>query len=136
MCERKETRRGEVTGKMRKMLALVLFLVVFGLMTVSVSAETTPVMVKRVKDVCFIKVRGDKHAQLFQLNYVNLSPSPQNVLIRVQVSWGEVSTSVTLEPRWSMVITMSGSSGALMNFWVTVDGTLVLEDSIAIPPKK
>ena len=58
--------RGEVIGTLRKILSLVLLLVFFSLMTIPTGkAETTPVKVERVKDVCFIKVKGDLRTQSF-----------------------------------------------------------------------
>ncbi|MFC1488191.1 hypothetical protein ACFLRN_10955 [Thermoproteota archaeon] len=45
------------------------------------NAVITPVEVERVKDICFIRVRGDHHTQSFLLHYVNLSPGLQGIII-------------------------------------------------------
>ena len=43
------------------------------------NAVITPVEVERVKDIYFIRMRGDHNSESFLFHYVNLSPSTQYI---------------------------------------------------------
>jgi len=47
------------------------------------NAAVTPVEVERVKDVGFIRVRGDHNSESFLFHYVNLSPDRQEVYVKI-----------------------------------------------------
>ena len=125
---------------MKKILALTLLLVFSSLMIVQVRAEVRPVEVERVKDVCFIKVRGDHPTRSFLFHYDNLSPSSQSVHAELKPEWGlSFSIWVTVLEGGSMDVRLTGVDyvyGMIMNFRIEVNGVMVLEDAVAIPPPK
>lgn len=127
----------EVVGFVRKILALALFSIIFSLLTVQVKGQVTPVRVERVKDVCFIKVKGDHHTKSFIFHYDNLSPSSQSVYAEFKPEWGmQFSIWVTILEGSSMDVKLTGDYGILMDFRIEVNGVKVLEDAVVIPPPK
>ena len=77
-----DARRKEVTDIIRKILALALPLMFLTLMAIPAgNAATTPVEVFYLKDLCFVRMRGDPYTQSFLFHYVNLSPKVQTVTV-------------------------------------------------------
>jgi hypothetical protein len=87
---------------MRKIVALALPLLFLSLITIQANAVVTPVEVERVKDVCFVRVRGAHHLPPdpeekldsgFLFYYKNIEPtgeihSPQNVKLWFHIYLG------------------------------------------------
>ena len=127
---------------MRKIVALALPLVFLSLITVQANAVITPVEVERVKDVCFIRMRGDHHTQSFLFHYDNLSPEEQVVGFRMRM-WNaegvEIKTPllkpITVSPSGSIDRAFGGGYGYTMEVKISIENYgLVLEDSVIIPP--
>jgi len=119
---------------MKKVIALVLPLLFFSLMSIGM-AETTPVKVKRVKDVCFIKVKGDHRTQSFWFHYDNLSPNSQTVHAEFRPQSGLWFTiHVPVIKGGSMDVRLTSDFGMAMNFQIEVDGERILKDTVVIPP--
>ncbi|MFB0514414.1 MAG: hypothetical protein ACETVQ_02440 [Candidatus Bathyarchaeia archaeon] len=121
---------------MKKIFALALPLMFFSLMSISM-AETTPVRVKRVKDVCFIRVWGDHQTKRFMFHYDNLSPNSQTVYAEFKPQsrlWFAID--VTVIEGGSMDVTLTSDYGMTMNFQIEVDGEKILEDTVVIPPPR
>lgn len=76
---------------MKKIITLALPLLFLGLITLQANAlitppeVITPIEVERVKDVCFIIMRGNHRTLLFSLHYVHLSPDAQELCLDHQV---------------------------------------------------
>jgi hypothetical protein len=121
---------------MKKVIAFVLPLLFFSLMTIPTGkAETTPVKVERVKDVCFIKVKGDHRTQSFLFHYDNLSPNSQTVIAQFKPQSGLwFAIDVTVIEGGSTDVTLTSDYGMTMNFQIEVDGEKILEDTVVIPP--
>jgi len=120
---------------MRKIIALVMPLVFLSLITAQASAVITPVKVERVKDVCFIKVKGDHRTQSFLFHYDNLSPNSQTVYAEFKPHSGlRFAIDVTVIEGGSMDVTLTSDYGMTMNFRIEVDGEKILEDTVVIPP--
>ncbi len=119
---------------MKKIVAFVLPLVLFSLISISM-AETTPVKVKRVKDVCFVRVWGDHQTRSFSFHYENLSPGRQ-VLYAVFVPKSKlgISIRVGIIEGMSLDITLTGDYGMTMYFLIEVDGEEMLQGTVVIPP--
>ena len=121
---------------MRKIIALALPLLFFSLMGTGM-AEITPAKVKRVKDVCFIRVMGDHQTKSFLFHYDNLSPSRQ-ILYAVFVPKSRlgIAIRVGILEGHSIDLTLTGDYGMTMNFLIEVDGEKVMEDTIVIQPPR
>ena len=88
---------------MRKIVAIALPLLFLSLMTIQANAVVTPVAVERVKDVCFVRVRGAHHLAPdpievcdsgFLFYYKNIEPtggihSPQDVKLWFHIYLGD-----------------------------------------------
>lgn len=106
----------------------------FGLINVSV-AEMAPVKVRRVKDVCFIRVWGDHQTKLFMFHYDNLSPGKQIVyaIFVPEPSIG-IAIRVGIMADRSLDFTLNGNYGVAMYFLIEVNGEELLEGRVIIPP--
>jgi hypothetical protein len=127
----------------KKILALALPLMFLTFLAIPAgNATVTPVKVRRVKvrrvkDVCFITVRGDHHTSKFLFHYDNLSPSSQAVHAEFKPQSGLWFTiSLTIIEGGSMDVSATGDYGMTMSFQITVDGENVLQDTIVIPPPR
>ena len=121
---------------MKKVIAFALPLLFFSLMNISM-ASTTPVKVKRLRDVCFIRVWGDHQTKLFLFHYDNLSPSKQ-ILYAVFVPKSRlgIAIRVGILEGHSIDFTLTGDYGMTMNFLIEVDGEKILEGTVVIPPPR
>jgi hypothetical protein len=121
---------------MKKFVAFVLPLMFFSLMSTSMAA-TTPVKVKRVRNVCFIRVWGEHQTKLFLFHYDNLSPSRQ-ILYAAFVPKSQIGIAIRVGIRAgdSMDFTLTGDYGMTMYFLIEVDGENILEGRIVIPPPR
>jgi len=125
---------------MKKVVAFVLPLLFFSLMSTSM-ASITPVKVKRVKDVCFIRMRGDHHTQSFLFYYVNLSPEVQTVELFGYVCEPQGSCAIllfpiryTVPPGDSIESSWTEGYGYIMGFEIFINSELVGQVSVVIPP--
>jgi len=119
---------------MKKVVAFALLLLLFSLMSTSM-ASITPVKVERVKDVCFIKVKGDHRTQSFLFHYDNLSPNSQTVHAEFRPQSGLGFTiHVPVIKGGSMDVRLTSDFGMTMNFQIEVDGERILKDTVVIPP--
>ncbi len=120
---------------MRKVLALALPLMVLSILTMQVQAVATPVVVKRVKDVCFIFAKGDHQTKKFSVRYDNLSSGSQMLHAEFRPQGGLWFTiDTTIIEGGSMEAGSTGDYGMTMRFKIVVNGDTVLEDTIVIPP--
>lgn len=125
---------------MKKVIAFALPLLFFSLMSISL-AKTTPVKVKRVKDVCFIRMRGDHHTQSFWFHYVNLSPEVQTVKLGGYVCEPNGSCAIllfpipyTVPPGDSIEFSWTEGYRYIMGLSIFVNSELLGQVSVVIPP--
>jgi len=125
---------------MKKIIAFAVLLLFFSLMSTSM-ASTTPVKVKRVKDVGFIRMRGDHHTQSFLFYYVNLSPEVQTVKLGGYVCEPKGSCAIllfpipyTVPPGDSIEFSWTEGYGYIMGLSVFANSELVGHVSVVIPP--
>lgn len=125
---------------MKKFVAFALPLMFFSLMSTSM-ASTTPAKVKRVKDVCFIRMRGDHHTQSFLFYYVNLSPEVQTVKLGGYVCEPNGPCAIllfripyTVPPGDSIEFSWTEGYGYMMGLSIFVNSELVGQVSVVIPP--
>ena len=122
---------------MKKVFAFTLVLVALSLLIIPAQARETPVVVKRVKNVCFIFAKADHHARKFSVHYDNLSPNSQalHAEFKVQGGLGFTIDTIIIEGG-SMEAGATGDYGITMSFKIEVDGDKILEDRIVIPPPR
>lgn len=116
------------------------------------NAAVTPVEVERMKDVYFVRMRGDHNTQSYLLHYVNLSPQTQEIrLIGGYCLPGDTKValwtidSITVAPGDSIDVAKLADYGKILEFSLYMriqtgpiiigDWTKLLEGTVVIPPK-
>jgi hypothetical protein len=137
-------------------IGVVTLFLCFGLLAFNISAVEIPVEVERVKDVCFVRVRGAHHPPpdgetkegfgAFLLHYENLMRPPPGQEIgpqQVNVQW---SINSIVHDYWfdalrdvPMDITLQHALiGSVMDFTINVywggNQLASISDSVVIPP--
>ena len=134
----------------KKLFTLVLLSFFVALMALpACSAVVTPVEVEQVKDVCFIRMKGDHNSESFVFHYVNLSPHTQRVKLTGAYGlpgglWAQWSPPEFIVPSGdSIEATRSAHYGHVLDFTVSTrpnelleSWNVILEESVVIPPKQ
>lgn len=135
-----------------KILGTGLLLLCFGLLASSVSAVETPVEVERLKDVCYVRVRGTpilppwvtdpiKNPSGFVLHYKNLMVAEKSQRVEVQwwTTYGGGSKVFYVLPGWGEdVFLRDYPVGCTMDFEINVTYAgvplAIISGSVVIPP--
>jgi hypothetical protein len=143
LSQGEQYRGGEKVNK-KYFLVLVLSFVALAILPVC-NAVVTPVEIERVKDVGFVRIRGNHNTRTFLLNYVNLSPQTQEVKFERAIVYPKQSFWTTtvdiVQPGDSLDISASGGYSYILEFSVSVriymmigEWTNIVADSVIIPP--
>ena len=138
---------------MKKILTLVLLSLFVILMALPLcNAVVTPVEVERVKDVGFIRTKGDHTTESFLFHYVNLAPYTQEVHIFSTTyppdgipTLGIVKSFVVASGEsldYAVSVPSLSGYGWYMDFrvdakpWMTPEPWIrLVDDTVVIPPK-
>jgi hypothetical protein len=129
----------------KKTIAITLpLLFVVLLSTQACNAVVTPVKVERLKDVGFVRMRGDHNTQSFLFHYVNLSPTQEVKLFGVVTGGPKqaiVSEIFLVGTGDSLDYSINGGYGYTFDFSVEVKEymtvkpwILITEETVIIPP--
>ena len=129
---------------MKKIVAFILPLLFLSFMIIQVGALiVVPCEVERIKDLCFIRVKGDYPSQSFLICYVNISPVQQEVGISRHLWTAPGITPMmmmstiyyTLAPGESIVLTTNCYGFDYLRVRILIDNSYppIMDEYVKIP---